>query len=51
MAGDSVWRLRSALVEFGRGDDPERVALPPNLARVIEDVRAALGAPSPASIP
>jgi DNA-binding SARP family transcriptional activator len=38
----TVRRLRSALVELGEGDDPERVMVPPTLARVFSDVRAAL---------
>ncbi len=39
----SVRRLRTALVELGSGDDPDTVALPPTLARVLDDVRASLG--------
>jgi LysM domain-containing protein len=35
-------RLRSALVELGEGEDPERVAVPPALAHAFADVRASL---------
>jgi len=35
-------RLRSALVELGEGEDPERVPVPPALERVFAEVRASL---------
>jgi len=35
-------RLRSALVELGEGEDPERVPMPPALERVFAEVRASL---------
>jgi len=35
-------RLRSALVELGEGEDPERVPVPPALERVFVEVRASL---------
>jgi hypothetical protein len=35
-------RLRSALVELGEGDDPDRVQIPPTLKRVFDEVRASL---------
>jgi hypothetical protein len=35
-------RLRSALVELGEGDDPDRVRIPPTLKRVFDEVRATL---------
>ena len=35
-------RLRSALVELGEGEDPERVPMPPALERVFVEVRASL---------
>jgi hypothetical protein len=38
----SIRRLRSALVELGEGDDPERVIVPPALERVFTEVRTVL---------
>jgi len=38
----TVRRLRSALVELGEGDDPERVRVPPALERVFVDTRTSL---------
>ena len=38
----SMRRLRSALVELGEGDDPERVIVPPALERVFTEVRSVL---------
>ena len=38
----SMRRLRSALVELGEGDDPERVIVPPALERVFTEVRTVL---------
>ena len=35
-------RLRSALVDMGEGDDPDRVRIPPTLKRVFDEVRASL---------
>ena len=35
-------RLRSALVELGEGEDPERVPMPPALERVFAEVRMSL---------
>jgi len=35
-------RLRSAMVELGDGDDPDRVRIPPALKQVFEEVRASL---------
>lgn len=35
-------RLRSALVELGDGDDPDRVRIPPVLRQVFDEVRASL---------
>ena len=35
-------RLRSALVDLGEGDDPDRVRIPPTLKRVFDEVRASL---------
>ena len=44
----AVRRLRTALVELGKGDDPDSAALPPGLERVLKDVRAAIGQQSSA---
>jgi hypothetical protein len=38
----SMRRLRSALVELGEGDDPERVIVPPALERVFTEIRTVL---------
>jgi hypothetical protein len=38
----TVRRLRSALVELGEAEDPDRVVVPPALARVFSEVRASL---------
>jgi hypothetical protein len=45
----SVRRLRSALVEFGEGDDSDRVDLPPDLAELVEQIRASLDGRQPAT--
>jgi hypothetical protein len=40
---EAAWRsLRGALVELGEGQDPDRVPVPPALAHVFAEVRAAL---------
>ena len=44
----AVRRLRTALVELGKGDDPDSVALPPGLERVLKEVRVAIGQQSSA---
>jgi hypothetical protein len=36
-------RLRTTLVELGKGDDPDRVVLPPTLERVLTETRAVVG--------
>jgi hypothetical protein len=46
----SVRRLRSALVEFGSEEEPERVPLPPGLEEVICEVRAHVGTTSSALV-
>jgi two-component SAPR family response regulator len=35
----SLRRLRMALVELGQGDDPDKISLPPNVQRVLEEVQ------------
>jgi hypothetical protein len=38
----TIRRLRTALVELGEDDSPDRVTVPPALARVFTEVRASL---------